>query len=141
MEELIYPIRPGRTSNLTTTSHHGPMNVVNMSNPCQREHIMGSILADTSPYLYPFIVEYSLIGAAFLYVMWSSIGRGSRSSESHSLPSSPSTGVAIDNLSTSSRDSSVLNSHSLYSCLGSSKGYYCHLQFIFNLNHIISIFN
>lgn len=40
-----------------------------------KDNIMGTILSDISPYLYPFIVEYSLIGAAFLYVMWSNIGR------------------------------------------------------------------
>lgn len=92
---------------------------------------MGSVLSDTSPYLYPFIVEYSLIGAAFLYVMWTNIGRvgvGARgnlpdgSSSPVSSPSSP-TGLTIDNMSTtSSRDSNTFSTHSLYSCLGSSKG-------------------
>lgn len=36
---------------------------------------MGSIVSDSSPFLYPFIVEYSLIGAAVLYVMWKNIGK------------------------------------------------------------------
>lgn len=94
---------------------------------------------NVSPYLYPFIVEYSLIGAAFLYVMWSNIGRGARSSSMapvnngtadgsnhhqnhHPLqsPTSPG-GFTIDNLSTSTATSGRSN-HSLYSCLGSSKG-------------------
>lgn len=35
---------------------------------------MGSIVSDASPFLYPFIVEYSLIAAAVLYVMWKNIG-------------------------------------------------------------------
>ena len=46
-----------------TTSHAIPL-YINKSNPCGKDDIMGSILSDASPYLYPFIVEYSLIGAA-----------------------------------------------------------------------------
>lgn len=130
LEELILPLRtemrPFNRTNATLA-----FNEMNTSNPCQKEQIMGSILADTSPYLYPFIVEYSLIGAAFLYVMWSNIGRNSKSlNDPCSLPSSPGTGVNIDNLSTSSRESSALVSHSLYSCLGSSKGLFCGFLFL-----------
>ncbi|XP_074597257.1 proton channel otopetrin-like a isoform X2 [Brevipalpus obovatus] len=145
MEELFSPIRMSVTVNRSTSNGEYALGApltsanltpispvkINLSNPCQREHIMGSILADTSPYLYPFIVEYSLIGAAFLYVMWSSIGRTSRSMDgSPSLPSSPSTGIVLDNLSTSSRDSSTVTSPSLYSCLGSSKGLFCGFLFL-----------
>lgn len=42
---------------------------------CEKDRIMGSIVKDSSPYLYPFIIEYSLIGAVVLYVMWKHIGR------------------------------------------------------------------
>ncbi|KAK7083652.1 hypothetical protein SK128_020977, partial [Halocaridina rubra] len=42
---------------------------------CERVEIMGSIVSDSAPYLYPFIVEYSLIGASVLYIMWKHIGR------------------------------------------------------------------
>ncbi|XP_053200575.1 proton channel OtopLc-like isoform X2 [Panonychus citri] len=131
LEELILPLRTElRPFNRTNATMH--FNEMNTSNPCQKEQIMGSILADTSPYLYPFIVEYSLIGAAFLYVMWSNIGRNSKTLSDHcpSLPSSPGTGVNIDSLSTSSRESSALVSHSLYSCLGSSKGLFCGFLFL-----------
>ena len=38
--------------------------------PCGRVNIMGSIVQDSAPYLFPFIIEYSLIGAAVIYVMW-----------------------------------------------------------------------
>lgn len=48
---------------------------MNSSNPCQKQDIMGSIVSDSSPFLFPFIVEYSLIGAAVLYVMWKNIGK------------------------------------------------------------------
>lgn len=42
---------------------------------CGRVNIMGTIVHDSAPYLYPFIVEYSLIGAVVIYVMWRHIGR------------------------------------------------------------------
>lgn len=42
---------------------------------CGRVNIMGTIVQDSAPYLYPFIIEYSLIGAVVIYVMWKHIGR------------------------------------------------------------------
>uniref|UniRef100_U5EQT7 Putative conserved plasma membrane protein n=1 Tax=Corethrella appendiculata TaxID=1370023 RepID=U5EQT7_9DIPT len=42
---------------------------------CNRTNYMGTIVEDSAPYLYPFIIEYSLIGAAVIYVMWKHIGR------------------------------------------------------------------
>ncbi|KAM7350731.1 proton channel otopetrin-like a isoform 6-T9 [Cochliomyia hominivorax] len=45
------------------------------SSACGRIDIMGTIVYDSAPYLYPFIIEYSLIGAVVLYVMWKHIGR------------------------------------------------------------------
>lgn len=45
---------------------------------CERINIMGTIVKDSAPYLYPFIIEYSLIGAAVIYVMWKHIGRNPR---------------------------------------------------------------
>ncbi|XP_017853074.2 proton channel OtopLc isoform X1 [Drosophila busckii] len=45
------------------------------STACGRIDIMGTIVYDSAPFLYPFIIEYSLIGAVVLYVMWKHIGR------------------------------------------------------------------
>lgn len=45
---------------------------------CGRVNIMGTIVQDSAPYLYPFIIEYSLIGAAVIYIMWRHIGRHPR---------------------------------------------------------------
>lgn len=45
---------------------------------CGRVNIMGNIVQDSAPYLFPFIIEYSLIGAAVIYVMWRHIGRHAR---------------------------------------------------------------
>ncbi|XP_076176096.1 proton channel otopetrin-like a isoform X2 [Ptiloglossa arizonensis] len=47
-------------------------------NLCGRVNIMGTIVQDAEPYLFPFIIEYSLIGAAVIYVMWKHIGRHPR---------------------------------------------------------------
>ncbi|XP_022669549.1 otopetrin-2-like isoform X4 [Varroa jacobsoni] len=47
----------------------------NRSESCERVDIMGTIVVDASPFLYPFIIEYSLISAAVLYVMWKNIGK------------------------------------------------------------------
>lgn len=44
-------------------------------NACGRVNIMGNIVQEAAPYLFPFIIEYSLIGAAVIYVMWKHIGR------------------------------------------------------------------
>lgn len=48
---------------------------------CGRINIMGTIVQDSAPYLYPFIIEYSLIGAVVIYVMWKHIGRYAKSNE------------------------------------------------------------
>ncbi|XP_065159977.1 proton channel OtopLc isoform X9 [Atheta coriaria] len=45
---------------------------------CGRINIMGNIVQDSAPYLFPFIIEYSLIGAVVIYVMWKHIGRNPR---------------------------------------------------------------
>lgn len=49
--------------------------IANRSESCERVDIMGTIVVDASPFLYPFIIEYSLISAAVLYVMWKNIGK------------------------------------------------------------------
>jgi hypothetical protein len=40
---------------------------------------MGDIGKYTSPYLYPFVIEYSFIAAAVLFAMWYNIGKNPRS--------------------------------------------------------------
>lgn len=76
---------------------------------------MGSIMKNASPYLYPLIVEYSLLASTFLYTSWSAIGRRyTVLYEENSLSS-----VSCQKESTSSLASLNLSS---FSCLGSSKG-------------------
>ncbi|GAU98927.1 hypothetical protein RvY_10001-2 [Ramazzottius varieornatus] len=43
-------------------------------NSCRRKSMIGQVLQRAAPVLYPFIVEYSLICAALIYVYWRNIG-------------------------------------------------------------------
>ncbi len=45
---------------------------------CGRIPHMGDIVKYTSPYLYPFVIEYSFIAAAVLLAMWKNIGKNPR---------------------------------------------------------------
>lgn len=40
---------------------------------CRRTNIIGSLVQNASPFLFPCTIEYSLICAAILYVMWKNI--------------------------------------------------------------------
>ncbi|CAN8032659.1 unnamed protein product [Ixodes persulcatus] len=103
LEELILPFRVQR-------SPLSPENVTrNFTNPCEKQDIMGTIVSDSSPFLYPFIVEYSLISAAVLYVMWKNIGKD----PVYHVENSHDDGI--------SRTSS-LQAGSKVNCTGSSKG-------------------
>ncbi|CAL8079637.1 unnamed protein product [Orchesella dallaii] len=42
---------------------------------CRRSDIMGALVQNASPFLFPCTIEYSLICAAILYVMWKSLAR------------------------------------------------------------------
>lgn len=41
---------------------------------CGQHIFLGDVIMDAAPFLYPFLIEYSLIGAAVLYVLWAHIG-------------------------------------------------------------------
>ena len=40
-----------------------------------RKEIIGETMENASIYLFPFIIEYSIIGSSVIYNMWKSIGR------------------------------------------------------------------
>ncbi|XP_065336190.1 proton channel OtopLc-like [Cloeon dipterum] len=57
-----------------------PLNANWTSQECYKTNIMGNLLKDTSPYLFPCNVEYSLLCAVILAVMWKNVcGRSSKS--------------------------------------------------------------
>ena len=45
---------------------------------CGRTAFMGDIVQYTSPYLFPFVIEYCFIAAAVLIAMWKSVGKNPR---------------------------------------------------------------
>ncbi|OQR78537.1 otopetrin-2-like [Tropilaelaps mercedesae] len=109
----------------------------NKSESCERVDIMGSIVVDASPFLYPFIIEYSLISAAVLYVMWKNIGKDPIFQVERSMTADASTDDQLSRTSSSmfqtfsgntggttaplSSASGMLTHHRV-NCAGSSKG-------------------
>jgi hypothetical protein len=55
--------------NLAKRSLHNAQNY----NDCQRTNIMGSLVQNASPFLFPCTIEYSLICAVILYEMWKKV--------------------------------------------------------------------
>lgn len=96
LEDLLLPLRENFTGN--------------HSNPCQKQNIMGPVVNSSSAFLYPFIVEYSLIGAAVLYVMWENIGKNPV--YNNNPPAGNEDGMSHSSTSRSDR----------VNCSGSSKG-------------------
>ena len=45
------------------------------SNDLPRKEIIGETMENASVYLFPFIIEYSIIGSAVIYNMWKNIGK------------------------------------------------------------------
>lgn len=43
---------------------------------CKRSEMMGNVVQDASQFLFPCAIEYSLICAAILYVMWKKVSMG-----------------------------------------------------------------
>ena len=61
---------------------------------CGRIDLMGNIVTKSAPYLYPFVIEFSLIIAAILLVMWLRIGKNPRSVK-QSTPSFLTTSLSL----------------------------------------------
>ncbi|CAG0913454.1 unnamed protein product [Notodromas monacha] len=88
---------------------------------CERVPIMGSIRNDAAPYLYPIVVEYSLIAAVVLFVMWLHIGRNPRyiSEDEITAPGMDTSFISTATTSTTKVD-----------CVGASKGLFFGLLFL-----------
>ena len=68
------------SDNVLLGNRFGNQGVINLANnfTCGRNYIMGNIVTFAAPYLYPFVVEYSLIAAGVIIAMWKSIGSNPR---------------------------------------------------------------
>jgi hypothetical protein len=62
-------------SNSTVHAPHHVSNQLNLSlyEECQRTNIMGSLVQNASPFLFPCTIEYSLICAVILFEMWKKV--------------------------------------------------------------------
>ncbi|KAG1689330.1 Proton channel OtopLc [Nymphon striatum] len=97
--------------------HRTGVNESNFTNRCNHQKIMGNIEESAEPYIYPFIIEYSLIGAAVLYIMWKHIGPKSE----FSVTFAP--GVGNDQLDELHEIASQRSTaHVKVDCVGTSKG-------------------
>jgi len=92
------------------TQQHFPDGTIKFDNfTCGRIDLMGNIVTKSAPYLYPFVIEFSLIVAAILLVMWSRIGKNPRFWGDDEL----------DRLSVTSRK---MVTYTRVDCVGASKG-------------------
>lgn len=77
-EEITLNSTTDSVFNATTTEHHLlRRSVVNAAaskyQECQRTNIMGSLVQNASPFLFPCTIEYSLICAVILFEMWKKV--------------------------------------------------------------------
>ncbi|XP_057371829.1 uncharacterized protein LOC130692779 [Daphnia carinata] len=86
---------------------------------CGRRIFLGNIIMDAAPFLYPFLIEYSLIGAAVLYVIWEHIGLNPK--------------YKTEENNRGIKDESIWNSKTRQlrvDCVGASKGLFIGLFFL-----------
>ncbi|CAH0717239.1 unnamed protein product, partial [Brenthis ino] len=62
----IHHLEHSMTSKTNTSLH-------NIEEPCRRSNIMGTLVQNASPFLFPCTIEYSLICAVILYEMWKEV--------------------------------------------------------------------
>ncbi len=68
------------SDNVLMNNFNQQQGIINLAHnfTCGRNYIMGDIVQFAAPYLYPFVVEYSLIASAVIFAMWRSIGSNPR---------------------------------------------------------------
>lgn len=64
----------------TNATHNGTSDL-----PCRRSNIMGALLQNASPFLFPCTIEYSLICAVILYEMWKEVKCTPEDFEKHKI--------------------------------------------------------
>ncbi|CAO1365528.1 unnamed protein product, partial [Diamesa hyperborea] len=71
------PIHVSSSMNLTETTEHSTfkrsLETSSQYQDCQRTSIMGSLVQNASPFLFPCTIEYSLICAVILFEMWKKV--------------------------------------------------------------------
>ncbi|XP_065574222.1 proton channel OtopLc-like isoform X2 [Artemia franciscana] len=72
--------RPSRAAKSPSKDENDPFYVFN--DECRRTDVMGSLVQDASPFLFPCAIEYSLICAAISYVLWKNTGASAVNNDS-----------------------------------------------------------
>lgn len=57
----------------TILAHENSTGNITEVYPCRRSNIMGALLQNAAPFLFPCTIEYSLICAVILYEMWKEV--------------------------------------------------------------------
>ncbi|XP_042873665.1 proton channel OtopLc-like isoform X1 [Penaeus japonicus] len=63
---------------------------------CFQNNSLGRLWTDAQPYLFPFLVEYSLIAAAVTYIMWCNVGKEKLKKLGHLGKASPGDSATLD---------------------------------------------
>ncbi|KAF2886372.1 hypothetical protein ILUMI_19801, partial [Ignelater luminosus] len=71
-------------------SSNGTSNTSHPTKYCQEGLVMGSLVTNASPFLFPCTIEYSLICAVILYEMWKKMKNISIRMDKDSVKSRPS---------------------------------------------------
>ncbi|KAG8196240.1 hypothetical protein JTE90_023798 [Oedothorax gibbosus] len=79
-QDYILPYAEDFPEHTNNSRHHRLQRSIDIhgifiSHGCRRLNIMGELVQNASPFLFPCTIEYSLICAAILYVMWKNIGQ------------------------------------------------------------------
>lgn len=74
-QDYFSPLIEDFTEHLNRSRRSIDMHGIYISHGCRRLNIMGELVQNASPFLFPCTIEYSLICAAILYVMWKNIGQ------------------------------------------------------------------
>ncbi|XP_071453000.1 proton channel OtopLc-like [Hetaerina americana] len=102
MCEWLYVIVEETKHEIVHLSYHPPLEESSNSTTrtvadlfeCRRTNIMGSLVQNASPFLFPCTIEYSLICAVILYAMWKDVSRYGPPQDSPASRAVPSTVAA-----------------------------------------------
>ncbi|PSN55343.1 hypothetical protein C0J52_01831 [Blattella germanica] len=120
--EWTYFVHLSQSSNVSSYYAYRPISDSHISqvvalHECLNTNSLGQLWTSSMPFLYPFIVQFSLIAAAVTYVMGQNVGRGRMFLKQKKLTSAHSKGCTMASVG----DHSLRSTWSV-DCGGASKG-------------------
>ncbi|CAL1539305.1 unnamed protein product [Lymnaea stagnalis] len=97
-----------------TTFHDGSLPELD----CHFDAMMGKIVEKSSVYLYPCTIEYSLVCACVLYVMWTNVGDVVSGKRLQSIETASDDGLSRDSTEDEEEKTNIMS----VDCAGSSRG-------------------